>query len=200
MRRVQATVPASQPATTAAPITTVPSLKARREKLAHCRGKGGKKITVDRFNDNRQGETQRLHDKRRMDHNEKMATLHLKKRKYDAKYGVEGSLPAATPAISTAMDTKEDKQIQILLLQIKLAEMTRANTSSTSHLPQSPSPFFTDSSTPSSGVSMDPQAGSSQLQMSSLSHSAMPEYAPINGGAVSSLSGWEGNFDFTGSG
>jgi hypothetical protein len=42
-----------------------------------------KKTAVDRFADSRESETWRLDLKRKMEHEEKMTLMHLKKRKYE---------------------------------------------------------------------------------------------------------------------
>ena len=72
-----------------------------------------------------------------MEHDEKMASIRLKRHKYDLRYG-PGSTPqtpgSSTPILATrtqaAAATNEDKQIEILRLQIRLAELTRDNTAS----------------------------------------------------------------------
>jgi hypothetical protein len=90
-----------------------------------------KKTAIDRFNDSRQEESHRLNLKRKVEHDEKMASIRLKRHKYDLRYGT-GTPQAQTPGFSTpvtvlatAAATKEDKQIEILHLQIRLAELTR---------------------------------------------------------------------------
>jgi len=88
---------------------------------------GAKKSAVDRFNDSRQEETRRLDLKRKMEHDEKMASIRLKKHKYDLRYG-SPQLPCS-PAAATP--TREDKQIEILRLQIRLAELNRENSVAT---------------------------------------------------------------------
>jgi hypothetical protein len=85
-----------------------------------------KKTSVDLFNDNRRLETERLTSKRKMDHDERMASIHLKKRKYELRYG---STPNGTespiPSMSTGSTVSaQDKEIEILRLKIRLAELT----------------------------------------------------------------------------
>jgi hypothetical protein len=111
-----------------------------------------KKTAVDRFNDSRQEESRRLNLKRKMEHDEKMASIRLKKHKYDLRYG-SGSTPQTPLPVagsSTAAVTKEDKQIEILRLQIRLAELTRDNSAYAS---SSRSRAAEGVSTPSSGIS-----------------------------------------------
>jgi hypothetical protein len=93
-----------------------------------------KKTAIDRFNDSRQDESRRLNLKRKMEHDEKMASIRLKRHKYDLRYGSIPHTPgSSTPLLVTrtaqaAATTKEDKQIEILRLQIRLAELTQVNT------------------------------------------------------------------------
>jgi hypothetical protein len=118
-----------------------------------------KKTAVDRFNDNRQEETHRLNLKRKMEHDEKMASIRLKRHKYELRYGSTPQTPgSSTPAVAT--QTGEDKQIEILRLQIRLAELTRDNSaasaqasSSSRTLSQMPHNLLEEPevSTPSSG-------------------------------------------------
>jgi hypothetical protein len=107
---------------------------------------GTKKSAVDRFNDSRQEETRRLDLKRKMEHDEKMASIRLKKHKYDLRYG-----SPQLPCSPAETQTKEDKQIEILRLQIRLAELNRENSvaarASSSQLP------YEEVSTPSSAMS-----------------------------------------------
>ena len=100
-----------------------------------------KKTAVDRFNDSRQDENRRLNLKRKMEHDEKMASIRLKRHKYDLRYGSTPGhqTPASsssTPAMAfaTTASTKEDKQIEILRLQIRLAELTRDNSAASAHV------------------------------------------------------------------
>jgi hypothetical protein len=89
-----------------------------------------KKTAVDRFNYNREEESRRLNLKRKMEHDEKMASIRLKRHKYDLQYGSTGTPQTpgtSTSGPATAAATKEDKQIEILHLQIRLAELTRDN-------------------------------------------------------------------------
>jgi hypothetical protein len=116
-----------------------------------------KKTAVDRFNESRQEESRRLNLKRKMEHDEKMASFRLKRHKYDLRYGqgstpetpVAGSSTAGLIATAAAV-TKEDKQIEILRLQIRLAELTRDNSA---HASSSRSRAVEGASTPSSGIS-----------------------------------------------
>jgi hypothetical protein len=102
-----------------------------------------------------------------MEHDEKMASIRLKRHKYDLRYG-PGSTPqtpgSSTAVLATAAATKEDKQIEILRLQIRLAELTRDNSAhassshaSSSHASSSKMPHnslrLEEVSTPSSGMS-----------------------------------------------
>jgi hypothetical protein len=93
-----------------------------------------------------------------MEHKEKMTSMHLKKRKYELKYASVLTSSAEIPGPTTAGTTKEDKEIQILLLKIKLEELKRdtATSASQSH---SASPFYSEGlSTPSSSsMSAPPQ-------------------------------------------
>jgi hypothetical protein len=127
-----------------------------------------KKTAVDRFNDNRQEESRRLNLKRKMEHDEKMATIRLKRHKYDLRYGSTPQTPDySTPALAAtaAVTSKEDKQIEILHLQIRLAELTRDNSAyasssrctSSSQMPHASSSHslsLEDASTPSTGSGM----------------------------------------------
>lgn len=126
-----------------------------------------KKTAVDRFNDSRQDENRRLNLKRKMEHEEKMASIRLKRRKYELRYGsmpVNHTPDSSTPALATTTATKEDKQIEILRLQIRLAELTRDNSAQASRTHASESSSHASSSqmlhnsledvsTPSSGMS-----------------------------------------------
>jgi hypothetical protein len=128
-----------------------------------------KKTAVDRFNESRQEESRRLNLKRKMEHDEKMASIRLKRHKYDLRYGStpEMHTSSSTPAL-VAATTKEDKQIEILRLQIRLAELTRDNSHASSHTSSHASTSrtltsqmppdcdtwpFDEASTPSSGMS-----------------------------------------------
>ena len=85
-----------------------------------------------------------------MEHDEKMASIGLKKHKYDLRYGSTPQIPLAGPStagLATAAETKEDKQIQILRLQIRLAELTQDHALSSQYR------AFEGVSTPSSGIS-----------------------------------------------
>jgi hypothetical protein len=100
-----------------------------------------KKTPIDRFNDNRQSETDRLSLKRKMEHDEKMASIHLKRRKYELRFG-STSTPRSSGSPAPSEST-EDKQIQILRLQIRLAELTGGSRSAMAfpshHTPLTPS-------------------------------------------------------------
>jgi hypothetical protein len=115
--------------------------------LQHGKQITAKKTVVDRFNDSRQEETRRLDLKRKMEHDEKMASMRLKKHKYDLQYR---STPR-TPEASVVSQTTEDKQIEILRLQIRLAELTRDNSAHASSSQMSRHPLE-EMSTPSSGM------------------------------------------------
>ena len=108
-----------------------------------------KTTVVDWFNDSRQEETCHLDLKQKMEHDEKMASMRLKKHKYDLQYGSTPQTPEATIVSS---QTTEDKQIEILCLQIRLAELTRENFTCASLSSQIPHPLE-ELSTPSSGMS-----------------------------------------------
>ena len=152
-----------------------------------------KKTAIDWFNDSRQDESRRLNSKRKMEHDEKMASIRLKRHKYNLRYGSTPQTPGfSTPVLATqtaqAATTKEDKQIEILRLQIRLAELTQINTahpssyssSSRSHSLSSQIPLNQDSldvSTPSSGSGLaalaycaDPSASASGSGLSRLSY------------------------------
>jgi hypothetical protein len=179
--------PTKQPAVLLSPVLSIepqfatspsppPSTQARRpvpigkRGLASRHGKPTlvKKTAVDRFNDSRQDESRRLNLKRKMEHDEKMASIRLKRHKYDLQYGPQ-TPASSTPALVTAAATAEDKQIEILRLQIRLAELTRDNsahvsmTHTSSHMPHAASSLAStsqmlqnsleDVSTPSSGMS-----------------------------------------------
>lgn len=93
-----------------------------------------------------------------MDHDERMALINLKKCKYELQYNTSTveNLPTTTLTTATTATTDEDKQIQILRLQIQLAELTKQNhealVRNMVHSPQGLSPFFYsgESSTPGS--------------------------------------------------
>ena len=111
------------------PPSTQPQVSkaSKAPKVTALRGKAPmKKTSVDLFNDNRRLETERLTSKRKMDHNERMASIHLKKRKYELRYG---STPNGTespiPSMSTGSTlSAQDKEIEILRLKIRLVELT----------------------------------------------------------------------------
>jgi hypothetical protein len=56
-----------------------------------------------------------------MEHNEKMASISLKKRKYELRFASTPTHGSGSPAPS---ESAEDKQIQVLWLQIRLAKLT----------------------------------------------------------------------------
>ena len=89
-----------------------------------------KKTAVDWFNDSHQEESHHLNLKQKMEHDEKMASIRLKRHKYDLQYGStpqpEALMGSSTPvSITAATISKEDKQIEILRLQIRLAELNQ---------------------------------------------------------------------------
>lgn len=89
-----------------------------------------KRTAVDRFNDNRQSETNRLSAKRRMEHDEKMASIRLKRHKYELRFGSTSVMTSRSDSPGLVMSSGgslEDKQIEILRLQIRLAELTQGN-------------------------------------------------------------------------
>ena len=98
--------PPSQFATSpspAPPTSTQVCLSTQKRSVATRRhGKPAlvKKTAVDRFNDSRQEESRCLSLKRKMDHNEKMASYRLKRHKYDLRYG---SYTPQTPDSSTPL-------------------------------------------------------------------------------------------------
>jgi hypothetical protein len=147
-------------------VNPIPKMKATSAKLAPTpRAKLVKKTAVDNFNDNRRDETQRLGQKRQMEHDEKMASINLKRRKYELRYHASGASGAETPPITTTTtNSSEDKQIQILRLQIQLAELTNQNQAfarQMAHSPQALSPAFCsgESSTPGSSSISGPNQG-----------------------------------------
>ena len=86
---------------------------------------------LDQFNDSRQEESRCLNLNWKMEHDEKMASICLKRHKYNLQYGSMPQTPAgySTPVLAPviAATTKEDKQIEILRLQIRLTELTWDN-------------------------------------------------------------------------
>jgi hypothetical protein len=56
-----------------------------------------------------------------MEHDERMASISLKKGKYELRFASTPTHGSGSPAPS---ESAEDKQIQILRLQIRLAELT----------------------------------------------------------------------------
>jgi hypothetical protein len=76
-----------------------------------------KKTTVDLFNDTCQDETWHLDQKWKMDHDKKMASMHLKKHKYELWYWSMPSSMASSHRNPVMGKSMEDKRIQILQLQ-----------------------------------------------------------------------------------
>jgi hypothetical protein len=166
-----------------------------------------KKTAIDRFNDSRQEESRRLTLKRKMEHDEKMASICLKRHKYDLRYGSTDSTSltpeSSTPALATL--TKEDKEIEILRLKIRLAELTRDNSAhassthaSSSQMPhassyasssQIPYNSLEEASTPNSGMS-----NPSYLSDPGLYH--VPEDEASNVGA-DSMTSWPETYNFS---
>ena len=73
-----------------------------------------------------------------------MASIHLKRHKYDLRYGStaqpEVLMGYSTPVSTTAAAiSKEDKQIEILRLQIRLAELNQDSRASSSKMPHASS-------------------------------------------------------------
>ena len=100
-----------------------------------------------------------------MEHDEKMASIRLKKHKYNLRYGSTPHMSGSpTPAVAAMTQTKEDKQIKILRLQIRLAKLNRDSAAASAHasasapshtsLSQMPRNSLEEASTPSSGMSL----------------------------------------------
>ena len=155
--------PDPPPSTQLALLTlTQVSHKATGKLAAIPRGKMVKKTAVDQFADGCESETQRLNLKRKMEHEEKMALMSLKKCKYELRYVAASSLTTSTsnagsrtlePTVTGA--TKQDKEIQILLLQIKLAKIkhdTATSASASTFQSHLSSPFYSDGSSTPSGT------------------------------------------------
>lgn len=121
-------------------IATAPAVSkaATPGKVAVRRGKTPKKTAVDRFQDNRQDETRRLDLKRKMLHDEKMAAIHSRNKKYELRYGSRNS-SSSSPRPASEAESAADKQILILRLKIQLAELTRSENSSSRATPLLPS-------------------------------------------------------------
>ena len=146
----------------ALPTLTQVSHKATGKLTAIPCGKMVKKTAVNRFADSRESETQHLNLKWKMEHEEKMALMNLKKHKYELWYAAASSPTTSTsnagsrtlePTVTGA--TKQDKEIQILLLQIKLAEIKRdtaASASASTFQSHLSSPFYSDGSSTPSGT------------------------------------------------
>lgn len=155
------------------------AVAARHGKLAVVR-----KTAVDLFNDSRQEETRRLGLKRKMEHDEKMASIRLKKHKYELRYGSSPQTPSSTVMVT---QTAEDKQIEILRLQIRLAELSRENSahSSSSKLPSNP---VEEVSTPSSGMSgLSYFSGFSHNSFADDNHMTSEDHYHIPGGKASDV-------------
>jgi hypothetical protein len=199
-------VPSIQPQFATSP-SPPPSTQPRHPAPIHPIGKRGtatrhgkptllKKTAVDRFNDSRQEENRRLNLKRKMEHDEKMASIRLKRYKYDLRYG---STPGtSTPASATpASTTKEDKQIEILHLQIRLAELTRDNSAhahahvSTTHISSSQMPHASSSHASSSHASSS-HASSSHASSSRMRYNSLEDASTPSSG-ISYLSGHSHN-------
>jgi hypothetical protein len=90
-------------------------IQAKSSKLTTQQGKiiVNKKTPIDRFNDNRQSEAECLTFKRKMEHDERMASISLEKRKYELRFA---STPTHGLGSPTPSESAEDKQIQILQL------------------------------------------------------------------------------------
>ena len=98
-----------------------------------------------------------------MEHDEKMALIHLKKHKYNLWYGFTPHMSGSpTPAVAVVTQTKEDKQIEILCLQIRLVELNQDSAAASAHasasapshtsLSQMPRNSLEEASTPRSGM------------------------------------------------
>ena len=171
-----------------------------------------KRTAVDRFNDNRESEMNRLSAKRKMEHDEKMASIHLKRRKYELRFG---STPLTTSRsdspglVMSSGESLEDKQIQILRLQIRLAELTQGThggySGSTSALPSqvqyphSSDELSTPSSTYTPPVVLSSEAEASNSYVTIDNHPGMgtsDSYASYKGGEIDKLANWDGAFNF----
>jgi hypothetical protein len=91
-----------------------------RQNAQHGKPAAARKTAVNMFNDSHQEETCHLDLKRNMEHDDKMASIHLKNHKYELQYG---SSPQTPSSAVVATQTTEDKHIEILHLQIRLAEL-----------------------------------------------------------------------------
>jgi hypothetical protein len=152
-----------------------------------------KKTAVDRFNDSHQEETRRLDLKRKMQHDKKMASYCLKKHKYNLQYG---STTPQTPDSPVALiQTKEDKQIEILRLQIRLAELTQENSASSSQMPHNP---LDEVSTPSSGMSgLSQLTGYSHNSFVDDDYMTSKNHYHVSGGEASDVGvAWPETFNF----
>ena len=131
-----ATSPSPLPSTQPHHATPTHPIRQRGVATQHGKPTTVKKTAVDQLNDSCQEETCYLN----LEHNKKMASIHLKKHKYDLWYG---STPQklGSPTLVVATQTKEDKQIEILYLQIRLAELTQDNSACAS-LSQMPHNFL----------------------------------------------------------
>ena len=143
-----------------------------------------KKTAVDQFNDSCQEESRHLSLKRKMEHDEKMALFRLKRHKYDLWYGSIPQTPdSLTPLFATAVMTAEDKQIEILCLQIRLAEL---NWDNSAHSLSSQIPHARAVSHAFKLSSQIPHASSSCALSSHIPHHFEEVLTPSSG--VSSLS------------
>ena len=182
-------------------------------------GKPAKKTAIDRFHDNRQGETRRLETKQKLDHEERMAKIGLKRRKYELRYGssatprsvpsvenspaafAEPSLMENPPAASMQPASVEENEIKILLLKIKLAELTRDNLTLTSKSLHSTLDSQGLSTPTSTGNSLSTQATTdaaghtSGYDASGSSGYYTEGYGPLAGATES---GWDERLVFTG--
>ena len=221
-----APVPSIQPrfATPPSPplLSPPPSTQARHPATVATRhGKRTlKKTVVDRFNDSRQEESRRLNSKRKMEHDEKMASMRLKRHKYDLRYGSAPQTPglprSSTAVLATPAATKEDKEIEILRLKIRLAELTRDNSahassfhaSSSSQMPHASSSRAHASSSrmPHDSLRLEevstPSSGTSSLSYLSGSHNGFvdnnfmtsSEDYPV--GETSDMTDWPETYNF----
>ena len=139
-----------------------------------------KKMAVDRFNDSRQEESRHLNLKQKMEHDEKMASIRLKRHKYDLQYGSAPQTPgSSTPVLATAaVASKEDKQIEILRLQIRLAELNQ---------------HYNNSAHTLSSRSQMPHASSSRSMSSHMPHNSLEEVSTPSSG-MSGLSSYHNDF------
>jgi hypothetical protein len=202
--------PTKQPAILLSPVPSIepspsppPSTQARPKRgMASRKPTLVKKTAVDRFNDSRQDESRRLNLKRKMEHEEKMASIRLKRHKYELRYGSTsvGSMhqtPASsTPALATTAATKEDKQIEILRLQIRLAELTRDNSAHVSMTHASSSLASSSRMLHNSLEDRDVSTPSSGMSSLSYHNGFVDNYVP-NDEASRETTSWPETYDFT---